>query len=291
MAQIQIKQETLAKLNGKVVLITGGANGIGKTASKLFHSYGAKVVVADLDVASGKALAQQFGESGMFQAADVTKWNSLVELFEAAFQRFGSIDCVCANAGIPEKGDFLLSDVVDEDGKLVEPDFKIIDINVNGVMRRMLELTFLSDKAGVTLLRKESVTGRLLSDHRYFGAAPITKYAVAKHAVLGLVRSVAATLGKSNRLPETEFSSEVRQIWGDMPINSQEEVGMALLVACADETLHGRGLFVAKQIVDVEYPLHRLQAEWLGPEVSALFDKGAVRLASGMGLPTEHYLD
>lgn len=48
---------------------------------------------------------------------------------------------------------------------------------------------------------------------------------------------------------------------------------------------------MAKQIVDVEVPLHELQAEWLGKEVSALFDKGSVRLASGMGLPTEHYLN
>lgn len=40
--------------------------------------------------------------------------------------------------------------------------------------------------------------------------------------------------------PETDFSSEVRRIWGDMPINSQEEVARALLTACADETLHGK---------------------------------------------------
>lgn len=71
----------------------------------------------------------------MFHRADVTEWNSLVALFEAAFRRFGSIDCVCANAGMPEKGDFLLQDLVDADGKLAEPDFKIIDVNVNGVMR------------------------------------------------------------------------------------------------------------------------------------------------------------
>lgn len=71
----------------------------------------------------------------MFQRADVTDWSSLVSLFEAAFTRFGSIDCVCANAGMPEKGDFLLQDIVDDDGNLAEPDFKIIDVNVNGVMR------------------------------------------------------------------------------------------------------------------------------------------------------------
>lgn len=91
--------------------------------------------------------------------------------------------------------------------------------------------------------------------------------------------------------PETDFSNEVRELWGDMPINTQHEVAMALLVAAADQSLHGRGLFVAKKIVDVELPLRQIQSQWLGQETSDLFDRGRVRLAGGMGFPTEHYLD
>lgn len=44
----------------------------------------------------------------------------------------------------------------------------------------------------------------------------------------------------TSRVTETGFSSEVRQIWGDLPINTIDEVAKALLVACADETLHGK---------------------------------------------------
>lgn len=53
----------------------------------------------------------------------------------------------------------------------------------------------------------------------------------------------------------------------------------------------GRGLFVAKRIVDVEGPLHEGRAQWLGVDSSDLFDRGRVRLAAGMGLPTDHYLE
>lgn len=50
-------------------------------------------------------------------------------------KRFDSIDCVCVNAGVPERGDFLLRDSVDIDRGLVEPVFKLIGVYVNGVMR------------------------------------------------------------------------------------------------------------------------------------------------------------
>ena len=75
---------------------------------------------------------------GFFQSTDVTSWTSLCALFSAAATKFGSIDIVCANAGIPEKSGFLLDDELDSDGKLKEPSFKLIDVNVNGVARSML---------------------------------------------------------------------------------------------------------------------------------------------------------
>lgn len=65
----------------------------------------------------------------------MTSWTSLRSFFAAAVARFGSIDVVCANAGIPEKSNFLLEDTMDVDGELQEPSFKLIDVNVNGVMR------------------------------------------------------------------------------------------------------------------------------------------------------------
>ena len=55
--------------------------------------------------------------------------------------KFGSIDAVLANAGAPERPPFLFEDSLDENGLLEEPDFRLIDINLNGVMRSILSAT------------------------------------------------------------------------------------------------------------------------------------------------------
>jgi len=278
------------------VIVTGGASGIGAAASKMFHDHGANVVIADVNEGAGVKLAEELEGSAVFHKTDVTAWASLLSLFKTTFAKFGSIDHVCANAGIPEQSNFLLEDRLDENGELAEPSFKLIDVNVNGVMRtaKLAFHYFAKNKTpGGTLV----VTGSAAS---YFGAVPIFKYGASKHATLGLVRGLA-TISKSQNvrvnlvapwMTETGFSNEVREIWGDMPINSMEDVALALLVACVDESLNGRGLYVCdKRITDVELPLRKLQAEWLGKTNSELFDRGRVRLAGGMGLPTEHHLD
>lgn len=53
----------------------------------------------------------------------------------------------------------------------------------------------------------------------------------------------------------------------------------------------GRGLFVAKQIVDTEVPLHRLESEWLGKEVFELWEMGRTHLLASFGQDPSHYLE
>ena len=80
---------------------------------------------------------------------------------------------MCANAGIPEQSNFLLEDRLDENGELAEPSFKLIDVNVNGVMRSMSCWTVgfrdgpmrvgadgvKSGEVGLSLFRKEQDAG------------------------------------------------------------------------------------------------------------------------------------
>lgn len=97
------------------------------------------------------------------------------------------------------------------------------------------------------------------------------------------------------------------EIWGDLPKNTTEEVAKALCMAAADETLHGeydlygvsclltkysgRCLYVAKEIVDFELPLHNHREDWMTPKQAKWFEQGRRRLAEGMGLPASHYLE
>src|SRR5258706_9300565 len=91
---------------GKVALITGGANGIGRATAHAFSQHGAKLVIVDRDAASGEgtagAIRQQGGEA-RFVAADVTKSADVQNYVKVALETYGRIDCFHNNAGIEGK--------------------------------------------------------------------------------------------------------------------------------------------------------------------------------------------
>lgn len=95
------------------------------------------MVVGDVDVGAGEALIAEIDRKGqgLFQRTDICDWKSLQDLFSAARERFRSIDIVYANAGMAERPPFLYDDIFSEDGTLAEPSFRLVDVNVNGVMR------------------------------------------------------------------------------------------------------------------------------------------------------------
>ena len=91
---------------GKVALVTGAGNGIGRATTLAFAKSGAKVVVVDRDTAAGEATAgviRQQGGEARFVAADVTKSAEVRDYVKAALDTYGAIDCFFNNAGIEGK--------------------------------------------------------------------------------------------------------------------------------------------------------------------------------------------
>lgn len=116
----------MSTLDGKVVLITGAARGIGAETARVLAQRGARLVLTDLDEAPLRELAAELGEQRtVIAACDVCDLASMEEAVAAGIERFGGIDVVLANAGIASYGSILA----------VDPQtFKrVIDINITGV--------------------------------------------------------------------------------------------------------------------------------------------------------------
>jgi NAD(P)-dependent dehydrogenase (short-subunit alcohol dehydrogenase family) len=116
----------MSSVNGKVALITGGANGIGAEVARRLHAKGAKLVLTDLDEVQLKDVAAGLGDDRVLTVvADVRELSAMQGAAEKAIERFGGIDIVMANAGIGSFGSVLE----------IDPEaFKtVIDVNLMGV--------------------------------------------------------------------------------------------------------------------------------------------------------------
>ena len=84
---------------GKIVVVTGGANGIGKALCEVFHQAGAaRVVVADKEAAGARAVAATV--NGAAFKCDVAQEKEIAHVIEETERQFGPIDLFCSNAGI-----------------------------------------------------------------------------------------------------------------------------------------------------------------------------------------------
>lgn len=167
-----------ASLNGQTALITGGAGGIGAALARRLAERGATVVIADLDPA-GQRLAQSLG--GTFITTDVTRSADNRAAVSATVERFGRLDLAILNAGIGERGSFLDDFDLDHYRQLVA-------VNLDGVVFGMqAALGQFTEQGSGAILATSSLAGIVES--------PINPlYAATKHAVVGLVRSIAPSL-------------------------------------------------------------------------------------------------
>ena len=116
----------MGSVNGKVALITGGANGVGAEVARRLHDKGARVVLTDVDEGLLKEVAARIGEDRVLTVvADVRDLSAMQNAVDKGIERFGGIDIVMANAGIGTYGSVLQVDP--------EAFRTLIDVNVVGV--------------------------------------------------------------------------------------------------------------------------------------------------------------
>jgi NAD(P)-dependent dehydrogenase (short-subunit alcohol dehydrogenase family) len=136
----------MGSVNGKIALITGGANGIGAEVARRLHAKGAKLVLTDLDEGQLKDVASALGEDRVLTVvADVRDLAAMEAAVFKGVERFGGIDIVMANAGIASYGSVLQVDP--------EAFKRVIDVNLVGVFHTVrAALPSVIDRRGYVLI-------------------------------------------------------------------------------------------------------------------------------------------
>lgn len=168
------------ELKDRIVVVTGGASGIGRAMAQRFHAEGArKVIVADLDGPGAEAVANDIG--GWGTAIDVASEDQIAGLIETTESQFGPIDLFCSNAGIG------IGHGLDEPTEVWQ---QIWEVNtMSHVFAAKHLVPRMKQRGGGYLLNTASAAG-LLSQ-----IGSVT-YAVTKHAAVALAEWIAITHGR-----------------------------------------------------------------------------------------------
>jgi NAD(P)-dependent dehydrogenase (short-subunit alcohol dehydrogenase family) len=169
----------MARLEGKVAVITGATGGIGSAAARLFAEEGARVALVDLDESALQETVRSIGEEkASYTVADVTQPEQAQAYINAAVDRWGGIDVLLANAGI----EGTLSPITDYPIDVFD---RVMAVNVRGVWLGIKYVVpVMSGRGGGSIVITSSTAG-------IGGSSEMSAYTTSKHAVIGLMRTAA----------------------------------------------------------------------------------------------------
>ena len=221
--EIQMARKQVKSVSGKVIAITGGAQGIGKTTAAALIRRGARVAIGDLKVDLAEQTATELGGNCVAFELDVTSRSSFESFLDAAEKELGPIDVVINNAGIMPLN--MLVDEPDEIAKLQ------IDINLHGVIfGTKLAMARMIPRGSGHIVNIASQAGKA-------GFSGGATYCATKHAVVGLSEAARGEL--------RDTGVEVSVV---MPAIVNTELGSGLHAARGVKTLEPED--VAEAIVE-----------------------------------------
>jgi 3-oxoacyl-[acyl-carrier protein] reductase len=173
-------------LDGKVVIVTGGASGIGRASALLLGRHGGRIVIADRDASKAAAVRAEVdaaGAAALDCPVDVSSSTDVDRLVDRAVSAFGRIDVLVHCAGICPRQPVL--EMSDEEWRTV------IRVNLDGsfYVTRAVGRVMAAQRAGTMIL--------LTSDRGVYGSADYAHYAASKGGLIALTKSLAIALGRS----------------------------------------------------------------------------------------------
>ena len=171
----------MGRLENKVAIVTGGAQGQGAGIVRAFVAEGAKVVIADVAEEPGQALAEEVGDAAYFRRHDVSDEASWTALVEEANERFGPVNVLANNAGILRFGEI---------EKMPVEEFELLfRVNQLGCFLGMKSVARTMRKnGGGSIINASSIEG-------LGGMASCAGYSATKFAIRGMTKVAAMELG------------------------------------------------------------------------------------------------
>jgi 3(or 17)beta-hydroxysteroid dehydrogenase len=230
--------ETLMnRLEGKVAIVTGGAEGIGEATAKLFAQEGAKVIVADINEAKGLKVAkdiQQAGGEACFVRLDVSKESDWKKAIAATLEKYGKLNVMVNNAGISQARDIEHTTLDDWN--------RIMGVNATGV--------FLGTKYAIAAMKDNGERCSIINRSSIDGqiAEPgLFTYCASKGAVTILTKSAALCCGANGYkirvnsvhpgYVHTALTEEEARGYGLKPQEYFEKVGKQHPLGCIGEPI------------------------------------------------------
>ncbi len=234
------------RLDGKVALITGGANGIGLATARLFAKEGARIILWDVSP-KGRDVVDDLKSGGVqaiFQQLSVSDEAAVISAVNEACEHFGRIDILINNAGITKDRTLLKMSSQEWDD--------VISVNLSGV--------FHCTKAVAAVMKNQNY-GRIVSASSVVGIRGNygqTNYVATKSAIIGMTKVWALELGKygitsnciapgfistdmTDLMPEEVRNQMITQVplgfWGNT-----EDVAYAYLFLASDEARYVNGV-------------------------------------------------
>ncbi len=178
-------------MKDKVVLVTGGAAGIGKATALRFAEAGAKVIIGDVNETAGQETAAQLGPDAAFYKVNVADRQEVQAWIDDVVGRYGRVDVLVNNAGILRDGQLVKFKEGALAGQMSEADFDlVISVNLKGVFNCSQAVApVMIKQGGGVILNATSVVG--LDGN--FGQ---TNYVATKSGVIGMTKVWARELGR-----------------------------------------------------------------------------------------------
>ena len=180
------------QIKDSVFIVTGGASGLGADTARLLAANGAKVVIADLNKASGDALAAELGANAVFSETDVANEASAKATVDLAVERFGGLNGLinCAGIAIGEK-------MLGKEGPHALASFmRVININLVGTFNMIRLAAEAMSKALPNAAGERGVIVNTASVAAFEGQIGQTAYAASKSGIVGMTLPIARELAR-----------------------------------------------------------------------------------------------